>query len=188
MATCQNIPSGGSQYRFKACSIPPGHLRRWMIAAEFDGEFAGSVVAKPQHGDREIEVSSISVKPEHRRNRLGTRLYERALVWGCTQPGVHAISSDTIRSAFAEAFWRKQQAKGRAKCVGTGGDEYPDPIDDLRAMVRDGEMTRAEFDRIVAPLPKPVRGRWPCERFVIECANRPSSLDGVRRRRKKSKR
>lgn len=187
MATCQNIPSAGSAYRFTACAIPPGHLRRWLIRAEFDGERAGSVVAKPQ-GASEIEISSIEVEPEHRRNRLGTRLYERALVWGCGQPGVLAITSDTVRSPFAEAFWRKQQAKGRAKCVGTGGDEYPDPIEELRARVREGTLSRAEFDRMVAPLPKAVRGRWPCERFVIDCASRPSSLDGVRRRKKRTKR
>lgn len=74
-----------------------------------------------------LEVSGIKLPPGMQRKGLGTKLYEVAADAACDL-GLPLVS-DQVRSPFAEAFWRKQVAKGRAYAVegGRGGSVYPGP-------------------------------------------------------------
>lgn len=74
-----------------------------------------------------LEVSGIKLVPGMQRKGLGTKLYEVAADAACDL-GLPLVS-DQVRSPFAEAFWRKQRAKGRAYAVegGRGGSVYPGP-------------------------------------------------------------
>lgn len=58
-------------------------------------------------------VRRIDVVPGSRRQRIGTSLYERAAKVACKEYGI-PLASDTSRSAMADGFWKKQEAKGRA--------------------------------------------------------------------------
>lgn len=59
-----------------------------------------------------MEVGMIEV--EHKREGIGTRLYEEAAYYACEQFGKPLASLDWQRSAAADGFWKKQIAKGRA--------------------------------------------------------------------------
>lgn len=67
-----------------------------------------------------VRVTESHVDPELRRRGFGTKLYEAAAHFACSEYGV-PLASDTIRSRAAEHFWRKQLRKKRARCVGRGG-------------------------------------------------------------------
>lgn len=74
-----------------------------------------------------LEVSGIDLEPQARRKGLGTKLYEVAASAACDL-GLPLVS-DQVRSHFAEAFWRKQRAKGRVYTVegGHGGAVFAGP-------------------------------------------------------------
>lgn len=74
-----------------------------------------------------LEVSAIELEPGARGKRLGTKLYEVAANAACDL-GLPLVS-DQVRSHFAEAFWRKQRAKGRVYVVegGRGGAVFSGP-------------------------------------------------------------
>jgi GNAT superfamily N-acetyltransferase len=61
------------------------------------------------------EVASIDIGEDYRRCGFGTKLYEAAAAWACTQG--REFRSDLIRTASSDGFWRKQAAKGRAVCA-----------------------------------------------------------------------
>jgi hypothetical protein len=67
--------------------------------------------------ERFVAVSGVKVDYYAQRSRLGfkvgTKLYERAAKVACEVAG-KPLASDTQRSKIAEAFWKKQEAKGRA--------------------------------------------------------------------------
>jgi len=74
-------------------------------------------------GPRDMKVRQINVVPGAQRQRIGTGLYERAAKIACKEYGV-PLASDTDRSAKAEAFWKKQEAKGRAERRESRHGEY----------------------------------------------------------------
>lgn len=87
---------------------------------------------------------------------LGTRLYERALRTACQVAGGDGLTSDTTRSVFSEAFWRKQHEKGRAICVGNGSQSsyYSSPLDEAYSFfVNKGRFDL--FNKFKRRLPEP---------------------------------
>jgi len=142
-----------------------------------------------------LEVGSIEVDPAYRERRLGTKLYEIALKEACKLG--YEIESDSTRSAFAEAFWRKQVSKGRAECVTSyepgeidGGSVYTDPLDNLELSDPD------EYERVIDKLPKPQRDAnragggeyWPCLFYSTTNACKTTSLAGVKPKKAKKRR
>jgi len=124
-------------------------------------------------------VRKIEVAPEVQRSGLGTRFYEQALEESCHRGT--PLESDSTRSAFAEAFWLKQQKKGRAICI------LPTP------MTRSSVYAPTEVSKQVAStLPKPIEGRrgleWPCLYFQVTEPCKTKSLAGLpeTKRRKKT--
>lgn len=119
-----------------------------------------------------LVVTAISVKDrKDQHKRLGTRLYEFAAELAC-QRGKPLVS-DAERSQFAEAFWRKQTGKGRAVCVEPGRAVfYANPTVHLSAEER-------------ARLPQPEGESWPCKRYGVTQPCAVTSLEGVKRRRKR---
>lgn len=133
-----------------------------------------------------LEVGYIQVAPEYREHRLGTKLYEIALKEACKLG--YEIESDNTRSAFAEAFWRKQVSKGRAECVTSddrteGGKVYTDPLDDLE--LSDPE----EYERVADMLPKPRNNGgvdyWPCVFYSTTNACKTTSFAGVKAKKRR---
>lgn len=105
------------------------------------------------------------------RRRFGTRLYEYANELACKRGLV--LASDAERSQYAESFWRKQKAKGRAECIAKGRAVfYAEPTRLLSAEAR-------------AKLPQPEGDSWPCKRYGVTKPCAVTSLEGVRRRRKR---
>lgn len=122
------------------------------------------------------------------RRGLGTRLYEEALAEACRER--RQLASDDVRSPFAEAFWRKQQAKGRAVCdsshgKGQGG-YYSGPLVELIDDRDNGHISEAEYDRIRAALPKPEKDVdgpfWVCPRYKVRtpCRTAKGGLGRIR--------
>jgi hypothetical protein len=69
-----------------------------------------------------LQVSWIKVDDRLRRCGVATRLYAAMAKVACDAGGV--LSSDVIRKPAAEAFWQKQVAKGRARCVRRAGNSW----------------------------------------------------------------
>jgi GNAT superfamily N-acetyltransferase len=90
------------------------------VIATKDGKNVGIAHAdlidyKGSDGRKKMQVSSINVNPEYQKQKLGTTLYETLLQEACADG--RSLYSDETRSVFSEAFWRKQQTKGRAVCA-----------------------------------------------------------------------
>lgn len=116
---------------------------------------------------------------------VGTKLYEAALRYACDERKM-VLRSDTLRSVFAESFWRKQVAKGRATCTGGRGLVFRAPEGYYPGKVRRrleprigkrggrGSVVVNEFGEY-----------WPCAYYEAQCA--AHRLDGTtvkcRRRR-----
>lgn len=150
----------------------------------------------------------IHVEPELRRHQWGTRLWEKGLEVARAQ-GVQ-LASDKTRSPFAEAFWRKQERRGRAECVQHGRGIYHAPVVrnlalDMRracrlelaefkasggSLLREEGLwiTRCTLGKVRAALrasPKPegLPGSpyWPCRRWAIRPTYAGDSLAALRR-------
>ena len=138
----------------------------------------GKIVAEMQMKEAEDDALSVSgievAKPADRKKGLGTKMYEQALAFSCEQG--KPLVSDSQRSEFAEAFWRKQWAKGRAECIPGQGDLYSFPMRELKKRV-----SPEKFAEMVAKLPKPQGKHWPCRRYEIIRPCAVPSLAGVKR-------
>ncbi|MGL4257997.1 MAG: GNAT family N-acetyltransferase [Microbacterium sp.] len=154
---------------------------------DVDDGLIASTRLKPR--STHLRVGYIEVHPDHRKKQYGTRLYERALIEACAQ-GL-PLSSDTQRSEFSEAFWRKQVAKGRARCVPGEGEYWSGPRVELEEALDAGRISASEYRRMIDSAPEPGRDAdgapvWPCQRYEITkdpCV--PQSLAGVRKRKRK---
>lgn len=111
------------------------------------------------HGGR-LRVAFVSLREAGlARCGLGTRLYETALREAC-QRGLR-LTSDRTRSDASEGFWRKQVAKGRARCVRPGG---------ASRFIFDLETGESEID-----------GTWDCTQYeMVETCPAKIDLSGVR--------
>lgn len=144
-----------------------------------------------QQGDH-LAVSYISVQFEYRENKWGTRLYEEALRESCAVG--KPLSSDTTRSEFSEAFWRKQTRKGRSVCLPGQARYWAVPRIELEELLDEGKITAAEYKKTLERLPEPPEDRdedgdrvWVgCERYEMTRDPCPSgySLAGLRKPRK----
>lgn len=138
-----------------------------------------------------LSVGFIKVEDAYLKKRWGTRLYELALAESCRTG--KPLSSDNLRSEFSEAFWRKQQRKGRAKCLPGRADYWSTPRVELEEKLDRGEITASEYRRLTDNLPEPERDQnnnrvWPCGRFEISedpCAT--FSLDAIKLPRRKAR-
>jgi hypothetical protein len=141
-----------------------------------------------------VKVSRSMVDFKHRRKGLMTRLYEVAAEEAC-QDG-NRLVSDANRSAFAEAFWRKQKRKGNARClernVNRQDNVWYGPLNDfeeyLAQKYRDPLYGDPDYDRAAREmkklkLPRARRGYWPCFRWGFKkkmCREpRPFNLSGL---------
>jgi GNAT superfamily N-acetyltransferase len=85
------------------------------FVARQDGKQVGAIRLAPAEGGG-LRVGHIEVAKDARRQRVGTRLYERAAQLSC-KVYRGPLRSDVYRTAEAQAFWDKQVAKGRAVCA-----------------------------------------------------------------------
>jgi hypothetical protein len=103
------------------------------------------------------------------------------------------LMSSDVRSVFSEAFWKKQERKGRAGCGdnevgrsgGGGGTYYSVPLIDALDACRRGQLSAAACERIRA-LDAPYGG-WKCGQWELNYPP-PASLDRIsgRRRRRRT--
>lgn len=147
---------------------------------------------------RWFAVERLMVDFPLRRRGLMTRMYEVAAQDACDSGAV--LVSDTERSAFAEAFWRKQKRKGRARCLVSNRNDSPNAWDGpvlnleehLAQKYRDRRYGTPNYDRAAREmkklnLPKPRRGangkKWSCLRWGFKrkmCKSpRPFDLSGL---------
>lgn len=151
-----------------------------FIIDVFDGaEIVGDAFIAPVRGGYRVERIEVR-RDENRGKRVGTRIYEEAARVACSRG--KPLVSDIIRSAFAEAFWRKQVRRGRAKCATKripgerlpGGEVYhPFDIPNPESLPR--------------PKNYPAGKRWPCgywELLPTVCRG-AVSLEGLSGRRRK---
>lgn len=140
-----------------------------FVASE-RGKPVAVLIVKPTRN--ELVVDTIAVRDRGQlRQRMGTRLYEVATEYACKTG--RTLTSDNERSQYAEAFWRKQVAKGRATCVGSGrGHFFSQPTQNLPEAAR-------------ARLPQPEGETWPCSRYGVTRPCEVPSLEGIRRRRRR---
>jgi len=85
----------------------------FRLSAQIAGRQVGFLAADTT-GDPIMRIHRIFVKPEHRRSGIATRLYEAAAKISC-EKYARPLASDRTRSLEAEAFWKKQVAKGKAQ-------------------------------------------------------------------------
>jgi GNAT superfamily N-acetyltransferase len=138
-------------------------------ALEFVVMDRGSKIGEAELQERNgaLVVGMIDVHSNALRRGVGTKLYEAMLEEACSR-GM-PLQSDHERSPYAEAFWRKQVAKGRAICGGEGRGKYVEPW---------------KGDGTEPGLPRPDRElEWPCRRYEIVAPCAHPELRGVRRRR-----
>jgi len=193
---CERLPADGGDFTYTVCPSEHG-----FTLAAFP---AGSDTRNPSQRvgylkityeplKKRYMVGLVKVVEKFQGRGLATRLYERGLALSCKPQGRHtarALSSDLVRSVFAEAFWRKQERKGRARCVPGHGVYYSTPLDQLDYALTTGRITAKEYAQRTRGLPSPpkevatVYGErtpvWPCERYEITCASRPKSLAGYK--------
>lgn len=155
------------------CELPstePDVETYFVLDAATQSKPKALIAVKPRGLD--LVVIAIDVKEQaDMRRRFGTRLYEFANELACKR-GLR-LASDAERSQFAEAFWRKQVGKGRAMCVAKGrATFYAAPTAKLSPEER-------------ARLSQPEGDSWPCKRYGVTKPCAVTSLEGVRRRRKR---
>lgn len=154
-----------------------------------------------------LRVATVDVPPSHARRGLATQLYEAAFAEACRTNKL--LVSDSMRSPFAEAFWRKQARKRRAYCRQRGrGMVYMAPLDvvkkrlleECRKHLPTEEQAKlcvkGRFQSLLATLPRPKydpgephddlgRGRWPCYQWALDPKKCGSSLAGLPARRRR---
>jgi GNAT superfamily N-acetyltransferase len=111
-------------------------------------------------------VTGIQVDDKAQRSGIGTRLYEQLTADAC-ELGLPLVSDET-RSHFAEAFWRKQETKGRVRCIPGKGEVFAGPLASLKRRLVDGKISREEFERKTKGLPAADGdgpGMWACSRY-----------------------
>jgi hypothetical protein len=166
--TCKNTEWRG--FTFKECETSDGYTVK-----VYEGAKSVASLQAGHAGARFLEVLSVGVVPreDYGRRGIGTKLYELAAAEACRQGRV--LASDTARTPYSEAFWRKQSGKRRAICAnqGMGGSYLEFYGSKLKSGLPQPELT-------------PYRGmRWPCERWSLrpKLCRAEVSLAGLKRRK-----
>lgn len=142
-----------------------------IVTAYKGSTMIGQAILEPSPGTRSLKVGEINVVKK--RGGVGTRLYEAAVRIGC-KAGL-AVASDSMRSPFAEAFWRKQVSKGRATCERGPSRVHRVPGDDALGLPRPGENDAGD-------------PAWDCGRYVVRAPCDVPTLQGLRGSGRKRKR
>ena len=79
-----------------------------------------SIVPRYTHGRELAQVLQVNVRPGHKRQGIGTKLYEAAAQVACDIGMPLASSPSWMRSPDSSGFWEKQAQKGRAQDIGDG--------------------------------------------------------------------
>lgn len=151
--------------------------KRSTLAGTLDIEITGG----------SVYISNIYVAKTSRNKRLGTALYELAAGVACERN--YPLTSDWIRSHFAESFWRKQQQKGLAVCIPNHAatpNVFSIPLHHF--MLTAGRKCRKQKQPIrncimqaLEKLPKPDQDAWPCLRYTLKRDACGKTLEGLRR-------
>lgn len=209
------LPPCTKRHGLKICVFPQPDGSRYRIEAlRGPGDKdAGELILERRDlkGQPTLRVTSIETMPDARRMKAGTAMYEEALAIACRLGA--ALVSDYTRSAYAESFWRKQKARGRAKCIrpNPGGsynaNYYEGPLLLHRDMAKeecfekhsDGHAQQkcvdAKMKSVSQGLPKPRRVKvppssgenryWPCGVYAVKKTHcKDGALNGLPRRRK----
>jgi len=174
---CQMTKLG--KHTLTTCKSPSASYSFTVTDAKGEKIGKASIVRVSRDGRDAYTVNHIEVDPKYRRARLGTKLYEKLVATACKEK--LSLQSDYMRSHFAEAFWRKQEAKGRATCEETQGTVYEGPVERLRREVMLGLRTSQEVDAIVAKLPMPDGRNWACGLYRVSRPCATKSLKGLGR-------
>ncbi len=140
-----------------------------VVEARIGQEIVGALSVTVDTRSKHIIVGGVDVSEGKRRTGVGTALYEALLDVGCRMG--FPIASDEMRSPYAEAFWRKQQAKGRARCNPGEGAVYIGPV---------RKLSKEERARLPMP-PGGYQDSWDCANYVIEEPCKVPTLEGTRR-------
>jgi hypothetical protein len=169
---CRNIPRG--PLLFRVCN----YLGSGDFTVQGYNTATGALVADFNISEGTMKLSHVVrayVMPSKLRQGIGTQAYEIAVAEACSQR--RKLSSDEVRSPYAEAFWRKQAKKGRAVCL-TKREQGASAW-----WGSDATLTPS------LPRPKVIQGRqdrWPCfwwgVRPEVVCAPGGGSLAGLRGR------
>jgi hypothetical protein len=111
-------PASCPRPRIRRSALGLPHKRRHLFELTVDGDpKAGELVGAfdEQDGRPVFQVLGIGVRTKYARCGLGTKLYEAAARFACTQGAV--LQSDFSRTPKSQGFWAKQTAKGRAVCA-----------------------------------------------------------------------
>lgn len=177
-------------YEFKANIVDNDS---YTVSVRKDGKEVAGAAAYDVTKDR-IKVSSIRVRPAEQQKKLGTVIYEIFADLACRQN--KTLISDLTRSPFAEAFWRKQERKGRASCNAPNKEKddnvYLEPVKYTAQELcpnwpeLEAKKCRVRKEReLLAKLPRPEvdpeRGRtyWPCERYALNASACGSTLEAL---------
>lgn len=185
--TCRWLPHEGGPYKYSICL----YADYFTVSAAENGKYVGTAsLQKLKKNGRTVYKMSIEVdKPKYQLKEtdpegLGTRLYERSARAACRVGRAYAITSDTIRSVFSEAFWRKQVRKGRATCKGDGNlsHYYSYPLVEAKNYFYDleGRMDGPKWRAFYAGLPKPENDGWTCDYYELPCRGLPDTLGKLR--------
>lgn len=104
-------------------SAPVAHVK--LSCENYLGATVGHIKVFPSTDARKRKIVMVGqswVAAKHRRKGFGTALYEAAAQAACEIFGAPLASGES-RSAAAEAFWRKQERKGRAQCTQESGSK-----------------------------------------------------------------
>lgn len=159
--------------------IADGDMTRFQVSR--DGRPVGGMTLESGIYRNGLVLAAIGVDRSER-GGVGTKLYELALKEACSQG--KSLISDSHRSPYSEAFWRKQTKKKRARCKTKGAaPALMSPITDLRKELsrdcrkqnRDEQWiercTNARLKAMTSHLPVPKEGDvWPCLRWEIPVA------------------
>jgi len=127
-------------------------------------------------------VTGIQVADTALRAGIGTKMYEQFSRDACEAQ--LELASDELRSHFAEAFWRKQEAKGRVVCAPGRGEVYKGPLASIKRRYAEGKISAEQFERMTKGLPKPADpggNFWPCANYVMPRPCTHARLDGVKK-------
>lgn len=86
-----------------------------VFMAQDAGRRVGVITANHVADPLGLQVSWVRVAGYAQRCGVATKLYTAMAQAACDAGGV--LSSDMVRAPTTEAFWQKQVAKGRARCV-----------------------------------------------------------------------
>lgn len=87
-----------------------------LEARDKDGRIGIIKLMQRRDVEKGLVVADIEVAPQLQRQRIGTALYERAARVSCEEFDGPLMSAKA-RTRYSQAFWEKQTAKGRAKCM-----------------------------------------------------------------------